>query len=553
MKIAIACDHAGPSLKAKVVAHLKDKGIEVADFGTDDTRPVDYPDYALKINSGNVLLSQCDFKKSTGHVYLGADTYTLKSVNSGYKSKLQIDNHSTAADVEVITGKKYTFAPIPKNIKTNIAVHPKPASDNVLKADLARATGYNNNRPTRDVSAELQSALDAVKAAGGGTLYLPAGRYLVDQPIKVPAGVELRGSWDVQHHTQSGGTALFTNYDGGATGESGASLIQLEAGAGIRGITLAQLNIASDGFTAANPRKTPFMIQGQGPKVYIINVTIAVGDKGIDLASYDTSGHYVDYLGGVPLRAGIWVGGGAEGGFIRNMQLNPHYGSRLPEGGQGYPRVSMMRFVQSNCSALKFADVKNQTIFNNFVYGSVYGIHFLKDAITGKYPGKMTVIGHGSDGCTYSLFVEDADKDTKIVAINSELVNTQIPNEPVRSYVLMGDKVNTDKVHPNAKLVLYNSAFWGSPVFGAIINNGIVSFQQANFTRSGQGVDVRGGKAHVYTSYFAQRMGRAATGDDGYAKLGEQGKSIELTNNYYVSGFRFSKAGTGLIYGSDKK
>ena len=92
----------------------------------------EYPDYALKINSGNVLLSQCDFKKSTGHVYLGADTYTLKSVNSGYKSKLQIDNHSTAADVEVITGKKYTFAPIPKNIKTNIAVHPKPASDNVL-------------------------------------------------------------------------------------------------------------------------------------------------------------------------------------------------------------------------------------------------------------------------------------------------------------------------------------------------------------------------------------------------------------------------------------
>ena len=63
----------------------------------------EYPDYALKINSGNVLLSQCDFKKSTGHVYLGADTYTLKSVNSGYKSKLQIDNHSTAADVEVIT------------------------------------------------------------------------------------------------------------------------------------------------------------------------------------------------------------------------------------------------------------------------------------------------------------------------------------------------------------------------------------------------------------------------------------------------------------------
>lgn len=118
----------------------------------------------------------------------------------------------------------------------------------------------------------------------------------------------------------------------------------------------------------------------------------------------------------------------------------------------------------------------------------------------------------------------------------------------------MGDKVNTDKVHPDAKLILYNSAFWGSPVFGAIINNGIVSFQQANFSRSGtQGVDVRGGKAHVFTSYFAQKIVEGTNGSEGYARLGIQGKSIEFTNNYYISGFRFNKSGEGLIYGSDKK
>ena len=488
-----------------------------------------YSDYALKINNGNVLLSQCHFENADKHVYLGMNMRTLKSVNSGHKQRLKINNHSNDAKIEIITDKKYAFEPIPKGLKTNIIAHPRPVSNQVLKADFSRATGFNNQRPVKDISSELQSALDALKASGGGTLYLPAGRYLVDKPIKIPSGVELRGSWDVQHHTQNGGTAIFTNYDGGDAGENAPSLIQLETNAGIRGITLAQLNIISGEYSAESPRKTPFLIQGQGPKVYVINVTIAIGDKGIDLASYDTSGHYVDYLGGVPLRAGIWVGGGAEGGFIRNMQFNPHYGSRLPEGGQGYPRVAMMRFVQSNCSALKFADVKNQTIFNNFVYGSVYGIHFLKDEITGKYPGKMTMIGHGSDGCTYSLFVEDADKDTKIIAVNSELVNTKIPNEPVRSYVLMGKEMNTSKVHPDAKLILYNSAFWGSPVFGAIINSGIVSFQQANFSRSGTyGVDVRGGRAHVYTSYFAQEIPDTVT-LNGYARLGMYGNLIELT------------------------
>lgn len=495
-----------------------------------------YSDYALKINNGNVLLSQCHFENDDKHVYLGMNMRTLKSVNSGHKQRLKINNHSNDAKIEIITDKKYAFEPIPKGLKTNIIAHPRPVSNQVLKADFSRATGFNNQRPVKDISSELQSALDALKASGGGTLYLPAGRYLVDKPIKIPSGVELRGSWDVQHHTQNGGTAIFTNYDGGDAGENAPSLIQLETNAGIRGITLAQLNIISGEYSAESPRKTPFLMQGQGPKVYVINVTIAIGDKGIDLASYDTSGHYVDYLGGVPLRAGIWVGGGAEGGFIRNMQFNPHYGSRLPEGGQGYPRVAMMRFVQSNCSALKFADVKNQTIFNNFVYGSVYGIHFLKDEITGKYPGKMTMIGHGSDGCTYSLFVEDADKDTKIIAVNSELVNTKIPNEPVRSYVLMGKEMNTSKVHPDAKLILYNSAFWGSPVFGAIINSGIVSFQQANFSRSGTyGVDVRGGRAHVYTSYFAQEIPDTVT-LNGYARLGMYGNLIELTNNYYNSG-----------------
>ena len=511
----------------------------------------DYSDYALRINRGNVLLTQSDFKKPDGHVILGKNTHTLQSVNSGYNGRLDINNKSQSARVEIKNGEEYRFDPVPGNIKTNIEKHPRPASNRVLKADLPRATGFNNDRPSEDVSAQLQSALNQVSDAGGGTVYLPAGRYLVNDPVRIPSGVELRGSWDVQHHTQSGGTALFTTYSGGAAGENGPSLIQLEADAGIRGVTFAQLNIASDGFSTENPRKTPFLIQGQGEDVYIVNVTVSAGDKGIDLASYNTGGHYVDYFAGVLARAGVWVGGGAEGGFIRNMQFNPHYGSRLPRGGQGYPNVRLMRFVQSNCSALKFADVKDQTIFNNFVYGSVYGIHFLNDEITGKNPSEMTVIGHGSDGCTYSLFVEDADEDTKIVAINSELVNTHIPSEPVRSYVLMGAEVNTSNVHPGAQLILYNSAFWGTPTVAAIINSGTVRFQQANFQKSGAtGIDNRGGKAHVYTSYFSRPL-PAKVPEMVYAKLHENGISTELTNNYFISGLRKYSTKPGKIYGSD--
>lgn len=512
----------------------------------------DYKDYALKINNGNVLLTQTEFSKPNDHVYLTEEVDTLKSINSGYQRKLKVKKLGTRPYVESIVDDKYLFNPIPKNIKTDIAKHPRPVSNKFLRVDLPKATGLTGDEPTIDISVALQTALNRMKAAGGGTVFMPAGRYLVDKPVTIPSGVELRGTWDVQHHTQSGGTAIFTNYAGGSAGEKDTSLIQLEANAGIRGMNIVQLNIASDGFDINNPRRTPFLIQGQGENVYIVNVTVPVGDKGIDLASYNTSGHYVDYFAGVLARAGVWVGGGAEGGFIRNTQFNPHYGTRLPGEGQGYPRVSLGRFIQANCSAFKFADVKQQTIFNNFVYGSVYGIHFLKDAITGKYPGEMTMVGHGSDGCTFALFVEDADENTKIVAVNSELVNTRIQGQPVRSYVLMGNEVNTTKVHPEAQLILYNSAFWGSPIVGAIINNGIVRFQQANFQRTGMpGVDVRGGSAHVYTSYFAQPFAGDPMGDNVYIRLQSTGRSIEVTNNYYKSGVRINNEGAKDILGSD--
>ena len=45
MKVAIANDHAGYSLKVAVLAHLKELGHEVDDLGTYSEEPVDYPPF----------------------------------------------------------------------------------------------------------------------------------------------------------------------------------------------------------------------------------------------------------------------------------------------------------------------------------------------------------------------------------------------------------------------------------------------------------------------------------------------------------------------------
>jgi len=50
--IAIASDHAGVALKTDICRLFQDLGIEVEDLGPNDTRSVDYPDYAHLVAQG---------------------------------------------------------------------------------------------------------------------------------------------------------------------------------------------------------------------------------------------------------------------------------------------------------------------------------------------------------------------------------------------------------------------------------------------------------------------------------------------------------------------
>jgi ribose 5-phosphate isomerase B len=49
VKIALAADHVGFTLKEKTREYLKSKGLEVEDHGPSNSEPVDYPDFAEKV------------------------------------------------------------------------------------------------------------------------------------------------------------------------------------------------------------------------------------------------------------------------------------------------------------------------------------------------------------------------------------------------------------------------------------------------------------------------------------------------------------------------
>ena len=61
--IPIACDHAGYELKLKVIAHLKERGFDVKDCGTNSTESCDYPDFAHQVGCA---LNRGDYKRGIG-------------------------------------------------------------------------------------------------------------------------------------------------------------------------------------------------------------------------------------------------------------------------------------------------------------------------------------------------------------------------------------------------------------------------------------------------------------------------------------------------------
>ena len=108
---------------------------------------------------------------------------------------------------------------------------PRPSGKALFSvSDFGAGAGEQDN------TAAFAKALEAARKAGGGTVYVPAGNYRFAGEIVVPSGVELRGIFDVPHHTVSGGSVLMTTSGKGKA--DGTPFIRLEAKSGLRGLTI---------------------------------------------------------------------------------------------------------------------------------------------------------------------------------------------------------------------------------------------------------------------------------------------------------------------------
>lgn len=86
MRVVVASDHAGFPLKAPIIEFLRAAGHEAADFGTDSTQPVDYPDFiapaARAVASGEYQLGIVLGGSGTGEQIVANKIHGIRCVEA---------------------------------------------------------------------------------------------------------------------------------------------------------------------------------------------------------------------------------------------------------------------------------------------------------------------------------------------------------------------------------------------------------------------------------------------------------------------------------------
>jgi hypothetical protein len=484
--------------------------------------------------NGSVLLQRCIV--THGDVTIDGGTLSMTATKlSDPRSRVGLGPNvvgASLADCDIAGGNGNIINKAPKG-----SVHISSASIELDSFPLYDGNKQRSARPAIDTltvvkptgdddTKSIQLALNKAGSSGGGIIFLPAGDYILRGPLSIPPGVELRGIHDVPHHTMGGGSILQVYPSDAET-----PTVVLEESSGIRGMSF---NYPEQHIP--NVVATPFLLQGRGKNIYVINVNCANAYQFLDLATHRCDDHYVDYLSGAPLKTGIAVGGGSTGGEIRNMQFNPHYWSRAPRhndffnnkpsgGVSSGTGKALWQFQKENLDALFVGDSTGQFLFQNFVFGSLYGIHFTKQE--GSGPVNCISHGHGTDGSKVGVFFEYGSG--KIFMVNNELVAMSSQNKTA---------IKLDQGF-TAEAALFNTMVWGSPDLLAEVDNGHLLLQSLHCTRHGDGIRINRGYVRVANANFANPQGNHLTLADLNAKAEITG--CITTGELHVNGNPFNE------------
>lgn len=400
-----------------------------------------------------------------------------------------------------------------------------------------------------DSSTAIQEALNDCYTAGGGTVWLPVGQYLVTKSINVPPHCTLRGDWHDPSTCSSpctayGSTILAEPSSGSATDPG---LIRVWGGAGVEGLTFFYPNQL-----IASPTAYPYTIELLGATlgnsglyyatvkdVTLLNSYRGISD-GVSQTDVVNEGHEIQTVYGTALSQAMFFDNAIDLTRTEDATFGPAYWSNIGPSvfsGVSIPTASQIASLTRVSATGLTLECQEQDDFNNLTFhdfnvgiqmsscsrigssgnfsglnidgGNIgflaqyvdqrYGLNIQASSITANTGTNPTafLVGNGhsdypSDRSGPSIFIRD----------------TTLGGGAATALAVVAD----DPLHPNHYLVscVYCTFDSWTGAYAVTTNSGVISIEHSNFaqplTSISKGIDLGSGvtsavmMANTYTA-----------------------------------------------------
>ena len=275
-----------------------------------------------------------------------------------------------------------------------VIVHTVYPTEDVVVADIvATEAPYSvDSTGQTDCTAVLQRALDDCANNGGGTVFLPAGRYLVTGNVYIRPFVTLRGDWQDPDEGTAYGTVIVARP--GSTAEKTPALFDVGGSAGAVGLTVWYPDQSID-----DVKPYPYTFYVNGKRDYMLhtlkNITLLNAYRGIGLCSLCEEGVYqchemttLENVKGTCLKEGLNSYNSADVDVYKTVYFEPRYWTEAGEDFNAPPAEALKAYTRKNADGFVLGDLEWPEISDVKISDCACGVH-LKKGIRVQFNGSF--------------------------------------------------------------------------------------------------------------------------------------------------------------------
>ena len=259
----------------------------------------------------------------------------------------------------------------------NLPQFPYPIAVNM---EIPNSTYSFDNTGTTDCSTVIQEALNYLAPRGGGTVYIPSGKYRLDNHITIPNRVTLVGDFYGPDSNDYGTVFLCRKAHDDSAVFYNDSQVHVSSNTGINGITFyypdQNINSVTEyGYTIS---------VASNAAANIANIFFINSYNGITINNATSGGgelSNIENVYGTCLENGIVGYAQTDVGYWSNINLSPSYWANAISQYRCSDSTALYKYTRSNLTALTLGDLDDYGLHHINVDNAEIGIYFPRECV----------------------------------------------------------------------------------------------------------------------------------------------------------------------------